>query len=248
MNLFKILLVVALGLTSAYAADLPQKELVVEKKEKPKLESVYINILFNISQDKISHQENSGFSGFYSLDDIIRIKVITLDLEVMKELFPENMLSVSVFGRGGILEGTSHQLSKNTSDYKEKLLGKHFGGGLSLNTNFIALKTRVQPFVGFSFAKGDSRYKLNYSLINSANKIRINYSSDDTSSTASFGIRFLDSRVDLLSVFAVNYTVSSKSERKVDGSVGNSQLSDLTDLATAKHSPLSVVIGLGFLY
>jgi hypothetical protein len=232
-------------IASAYSSE---EAGIAKKKPLPEVKSNYLTFGFFLTKYRIPHNEASGVTGYIPLTNINNLSITSLEINPSREFFQEALFSFSIFGKLGVLTGINQGLNGiQTMNYKEKLLGKYYGIGGSINTNFIISKLRVQPFFGYQLSKGDSRYKLSYAQVGSTNQdIKVNYASKDNDTSASLGVRFIDPRSELHSFFVLNYKLSASNTRTLDGSIGNKTLSDLTNPGEVTRSPLSVGLGFGF--
>jgi opacity protein-like surface antigen len=238
MNSFKFsfgLLLICAFLSSVQAADLATN---------------YVTISVSENNIEILHQEASNAANYKSLDHKSVIPTFFLRAGVEKEFLADEIISFTVGVGGGYMFGRkkSNLASKNLQ-FREEASGIFYGAGGAINANFMIGKMRSQVFGGFQFLKSDSKYKLEYGPMNAANpKVNIDYKEDGTQSYLSAGARFFDAKLGLFSIIAVEYELASSFNSTLTAAKVNREKIDITNQASARHTPIKYTLGFGFTF
>ncbi len=129
---------------------------------------------------KIQHNETSSTPEFTSLEQDSDINISNISVEASQEFFCESYLSISTGVRVSVNKGYDKGSNDSSNlSYKDKVSGKSYGAGLSLNLNTQGYGLKIQFFVSSYYIVNKNDFNLSYNNISSsADPFNINYTVD----------------------------------------------------------------------
>jgi len=217
--------------------------------EKPEESTTTILLRYQNNGTKIDHNEASSASGFTSLSEESDITVSNISIELNEEFFSENYFSVTLGARYGINTGSVDSTNETTNlSYKDKVSGKSYGAGLSINLNTEGYGLKIQPFISSYYMINKNDYKLSYNnSTTNEDPFNISYTTDTNILQHSLGVRFINNNNNLMSYFSLDYLQEMSSSGSVEGKRSGSDL-QLTNTSTVNQNDFAFSIGLGFLF
>ncbi len=219
------------------------------ESDNPEESTISVLLRYQNIGTKMDHKEASSSAGFTSLGQETDISVHGISLEVNKEFFSEKYLSISLGARYGINRGADKAINDVTNmSYEDKVSGKSYGAGLSLNLNAKGYGLKIQPFLSSYYIANKNEYNLSFKNADSSDHpFNIDYSSDSKVLQHSIGLRLIDGKNDLMSYFALDYLNELNRSTNVSGNQAGRSLV-LSNTSSVKQSDFAFSIGLGFLF
>lgn len=191
----------------------------------------------------VTHNEESNSSLFTPLNQQSKIMMHTKGVQFGAEIFSKQYLSLSILGQFSHFAGKDD----DNSNYDENASGLQYGGGVSVNLNGSGYRIRIQPFYSAQLVVLDTDYELNYSDSGNQNLTKIFYDTQDTVVEHAVGVRFINPKTNLLSMFSIGYVqdISQKSEVVA---LKNSSEIEFTKAGKVENRPVSFTLGFGFMF
>ena len=247
MQSLLVLLITIFSISAYSQENIKNKTLGNSNDNFETFKSIIITLGLKNGYTQVVHNEKSSALGYTPLNKTSKITINTLDLGVMKEFIFDSKFSFSGITNLGILIGKDKGLiTGSNTTYSDKLAGNYYSIGGSLNLNIEAFKLKIQPYVFSSLSKIYTKTLLDYSQ-DSNNPTSIQYRTNSQITDIGAGIRFIDGKVDLMSYFSVNYSISNKVKSSTS-SVFNKNPVSLTNSSSLKQRPLTFALGFGFLF
>ena len=212
-----------------------------------KYKTFIITLGYKNGATQINHNETSSASGFNPLNKTSIITNNSFELGSVKEFFSSSNLSFSLHTSAGIRMGKDKSvIIKDNITYSDKLSGNHYSIGGSVNLNVEAYKLKIQPYLFTSIGRIYTKTLLNYSQ-GTGNPTFIQYRANSQVTDIGAGVRFLDSHVQLMSYFSVNYCISNKIKSS-STMMMNYSTAVMSSTSKVYQQPLTFSLGFGFMF
>lgn len=197
---------------------------------------------FGRTGTKVDHTETSSVPGFAALGAVNDVAYTSYSLTVIKELFHQNRISVSLLANAAYNMG-GQSGSQNNVSFDEDLSGFQYGFGFTANLNYFYSNMKIQPYLGASAQLENSTFEMKY---NNGSDTVTTYNYSGMAAHASLGIRVLDPIVGLMSFFNVSYINSMSEDIEAKAKVGGTE--GLLNIVDVSKSNIYASLGFGFIF
>ena len=127
--------------------------------------NTYTSLLINRNGNKINHNEKFADNSFSALNENSDISIVAPGVEIMREFFETQYISIGLFGRASVQRG-SGDFTINNQGFETKYQGYEYGAGFSINLNTIGFGMRAQPFYAAQYITTQGKARLDYDARN----------------------------------------------------------------------------------
>lgn len=207
--------------------------------------NTYTSLLINRNGNKINHNENFADNSFSALNENSDISILAPGIEIMREFFETQYISIGLSGRASVQRG-SGDFAVNNQGFQTEYRGYEYGAGLSLNLNTVGFGMRVQPFYAAHYMMTEGEAKLNYDARNNNTVTKLNYRVDTTRIVHSLGMRFIDKKVGIASFISLDYNQMQEDNTQFEAFNNDVRLEALA--SDVEYDNVSATIGFGFAF
>lgn len=197
---------------------------------------------FGTTGTKVDHTETSNIPGFAALGAVNDVAYTSYSLTVIKELFHQKRLSVSLLANAAFNMG-GQSGSQNNVNFDEDLSGLQYGFGFTANLNYFYSNMKIQPYAGASAQLENTTLEMQY---NNGSDTVTTYNYSGMAAHVSLGIRILDPGVGLMSFFNLSYINSMNEEIEAKAKVGGTE--GALNVVDVSKSNIFASLGFGFIF
>lgn len=202
---------------------------------------------FQQSNLEMNHQESSSTSGFEAPGYKSTYKRNTFLFSLEKEIMPSWPVSISLYPIIGYSMITQSNNEKGTIRYEESLLGTSYGGGVSLNLNFLNPTSKTQFFLSAASLNVTDTFFFRYRDTDSdIRSTEIETIQTFTLIQSSFGVRFFNTK-NFASTFAITAFQYEDFDVETDATQGDTEF-ELTNIADIARDNTSFNIGFSYVF
>ncbi|MAZ46951.1 MAG: hypothetical protein CME65_00220 [Halobacteriovoraceae bacterium] len=218
-----------------------------EERSKFEFGSWTFGLNFQQSNLKMNHQEASSDGSFEAPGYRSTYKRNSFLFSLEKEIMPHWPVSISLYPMVGYSLLTQSNDNKGSFRYEESLTGTSFGGGVSLNLNFLSPSSKTQFFVSSASLQVRDRFFFRYQDTDTT----VRSSEIETVQSfnllqSSIGFKFYNTK-NLVSIFAITVFQYDDFDLEVDASRGDEKF-ELSEFALIERDNTSFNIGFGYVF
>lgn len=202
---------------------------------------------FQQSNLKMDHRETSSDASFEAPGYRSTYKRNSFFLTLEKEIMPDWPVSLSVFPMVGYSLLTQSNDERGTIRYEESLAGTSYGGGVSLNLNFLNPSSKNQFFISGATLQVRDQFFFRYRDTDSTTRsTEIETVQSMSVIQSSIGFKFYNIK-NLVGIFAITFFEYSDFEIESDASRGDLEF-ELSEVANIDRDNTTFNIGFGYVF